>query len=123
MGRNVKVSSAKLKIISDQTLESDFFCFPKSPGRRKQLLLGIPRYGRKVGGEFDINNTLVFELHFNQSDINISIKKSKNYLKRSTVPTFHDMKKGLVQVKGNPQLSEKNWTYKKGPLLTDLSRL
>ena len=50
------------------------------------------RYRRKgEADKFNVNNALVCEFHFNQSNANNFIGRGK-ILKRSSVPSFHDVK-------------------------------
>ena len=49
-----------------------------NPSNWKKWLQGISRYGIKGGADkFHVDNSLVCDFHFNLSDINISLGKSK----------------------------------------------
>ena len=79
---------------SNQIPEMFFFKLPK-----KSLQLEAV-----VTGHFEIqqNKAQVCELHFNLSDINISVGEGKKYLKRSTVARFHEIEGPVCARRNNP---------------------
>ena len=83
----------------------------------KALVEGHSRYDIKGGAnKFIVDNASTCEFHFNANDINISLVKSKNSLKCSTVPSFHEIKgrpsackRVTLTIRGTLEISEEGW--------------
>ena len=63
---------------------------------RQNVMIHITKFKieKRKGGadDFNVDNALVCDFHFNPSNINISLGKSKKSLKHSIVPSFHEIK-------------------------------
>ena len=63
-----------------------------------------------------VNNAVICEFDIDSGDINASMGHGKKTLKCNVVPTFEDLKKPVVEKKGNPQRQENHSLRKLGSL-------